>query len=120
MGEVEDLLASCSGEVREVAERLRALIKEVVPDAQERVHGGWQVIAYSCAPGMQGEFCAQSPQRTRINLEFYRGVDLPDPQHLLDGTGKKMRHVKVATAADAERPGLRELIGSAAGLARTG
>lgn len=122
MGEVEDLLAGCSVEVSEVAEKLRALIKVVAPDAQERVYGGWQVIAYtySCAPGMQGQFCAQSPQRTRVNLEFYRGADLPDPQHLLEGTGKNLRHVKITTPADVERPGLRELIASAAGLARAG
>ena len=30
-----------------------------------------------------------------MNLQFWRGIELTDPENLLEGTGKKMRHIKI-------------------------
>jgi hypothetical protein len=38
------------------------------------------------------------------------GAELPDPAGLLEGTGKKLRHAKVRSVEDAERPEIRALI----------
>ena len=35
-------------------------------------------------------------QRAHINLVFYHGASLPDPQHLLEGTGRQHRHIKIS------------------------
>ena len=53
------------------------------------------------------------PQRAWVNLGFYQGVGLPDPERLLDGAGVKMRHVKVRSLDDARRPALRALVAAA-------
>ena len=42
-----------------------------------------------------------------------RGVDLPDPEGLLEGTGKKIRHVKIMSAADAKKKAVKALRGQA-------
>lgn len=46
-------------------------------------------------------------------LGFYYGASLPDPGQLLEGTGKKLRHVKLADLAAADRPAVRDLLVSA-------
>src|SRR5512143_3771480 len=116
----ETLLSGYDPQVREAGYRLRALIRQLVPDAEERVYEGWQVIGYSLGQGMQSQFCAISPQKARINLQFARGTDLPDPCHMLEGSGKKMRHVRVTTPQDVEREGLPDVITAAAALVRSG
>ena len=53
------------------------------------------------------------PHTAWINLGFYKGTDLPDPKGLLEGTGARMRHVKIRTAKEAEQPAVRALIKAA-------
>jgi hypothetical protein len=59
---------------------------------------------------MSEHFCYLAPQRDRVNLGFFHGSDLPDPDGLLEGTGKKLRHVKVRSVEQAEFPATGELI----------
>jgi Domain of unknown function (DU1801) len=47
--------------------------------------------------------------KSHINLGFFHGIDLPDPQGMLQGTGKKLRHIKLASLDDAKRPEVRSL-----------
>ncbi len=50
------------------------------------------------------------PHASWVNLGFYKGADLKDPKTLMEGTGAKMRHVKIRSIEDADQPGLRALI----------
>ena len=59
---------------------------------------------------MKDNICLVVVYRDHVNLMFPRGVDLKDPQGLLAGTGKAMRHIKMFTADDIDRPGVRALI----------
>lgn len=45
-----------------------------------------------------------------MNLGFNHGASLSDTRGLLEGTGKALRHIKVHTLAEAEHPGLRQLL----------
>ncbi|EQD59689.1 protein containing DUF1801, partial [mine drainage metagenome] len=45
-----------------------------------------------------------------VGVEFWRGTSLRDPSHLLEGTGKNLRHVKLRTVADATNPEMRALV----------
>jgi hypothetical protein len=53
-----------------------------------------------------------------VGVEFWRGATVPDPHHLLEGTGENLRHVKVRTAAEAKAPELADLIRAAVELDR--
>jgi hypothetical protein len=57
---------------------------------------------------------ADNPMRDRVNLNFGDYETLPDPDHLLEGTGKGIRHVKIRSAADLRRPGVKALLQAAA------
>jgi len=47
------------------------------------------------------------------NVGFFQGATLPDPAHLLQGSGKRMRHVKLTPAAPADKTALTTLIHTA-------
>ena len=111
---VEQFLSSYEPEVRELARGARALVHRLVPDAKEKLLLPWRTIAY----GRTRKFCAVSPHKAWVNLQFHNGASLPDPSRLLEGTGKSMRHVKVTAPADLESRALAKLICAAAQLAK--
>jgi len=115
--DVEEFLSSLSPDVGEIARALRGRIRELVPDAVERRHGGWKIVGYSWDGSMKSSICAIAPHSKHVNLQFFRGTELEDPSGLLAGTGKSGRHVKLREASDVERPEVAELIRQAAELA---
>jgi hypothetical protein len=91
-----------------------------MPTATEKVYPGWKVIQYGTAADMKSVFAAISPQRERVNLGLANGVDLPDPDGLLEGDGKAIRHVKLTSPEAAGAPAVRDLIRGALQATRNG
>lgn len=50
---------------------------------------------------------------SHVNVGFFQGSSLPDPDRLLQGTGKFMRHVKLKPGRTANSSALRRLIEAA-------
>jgi hypothetical protein len=71
----------------------------------------WISVLYSTTEKrMRDNICLLVVYKDHVNLMFPRGVDLTDPRGLLEGAGKAMRHVKMLSLADIDRPGVRALI----------
>lgn len=51
--------------------------------------------------------------RTHVNVGFFRGAFLPDPDAVLEGTGKRMRHVKLRPGETTNTRALELLINAA-------
>ena len=51
--------------------------------------------------------------KNHMNLGFSYGADLPDPQNLLEGAGKLLRHIKITSSDQLEMPALRRLLAAA-------
>jgi hypothetical protein len=51
--------------------------------------------------------------RDHVNVGFFHGASLPDPARLLEGTGKRMRHVKLRPERPPDAPALDALIAAA-------
>jgi hypothetical protein len=117
---VDTFLKGYPPPVREIAVKAREVILSVMPNATEKVYPGWKVIQYGTAADMKSVFAAISPQRERVNLGLANGVDLPDPDGLLEGDGKAIRHVKLTSPEAAGAPALRELIRGALQATRNG
>ena len=49
-------------------------------------------------------------QKSHLNLGFYHGTSFEDPAGLLEGTGKKLRHVKISKMAEANNPAIATLL----------
>jgi hypothetical protein len=110
-GTFDELMDIAVPEMRPVAQRLREIVVDVDPDTVEVVRLGDRAATYGVGPKKMSEGYAYIlPHKNWVNLGFYKGADLPDPGGLLEGTGKMLRHVKVRTIEDAERPEIRALL----------
>ena len=107
---VEEILARQKPEVRAIAEALRTLVRRTAPHLKEEGKPGWGNIVYRG----RGVVCAISPHRGHVNLHFYQGASLEDPEGLLEGTGKALRHVKVRPSEEIPRQALVALVEQAA------
>jgi hypothetical protein len=59
---------------------------------------------------MSEHFCYISVSRNHINLGFMYGAELPDPETLLEGSGKLLRHVRINRLEQLSNPALRKLL----------
>src|SRR6267142_601006 len=114
--------------IADLALALREIILDEVPDASESIYQVYTVaIWFGFSGKMKDMFCYITTSTAHINLGFPRGTALPDPNHVLEGDGKTMRHIKFASERDLERPFVRryiqaaiEQVGSAAAAGGTG
>lgn len=108
--DLEQFLAQYAPDVRDLARKMRAVICEVMPDAIEQLDPPANLIGYGTDRTYQGLVCGITLHATYINLMFAKGTELPDPVHLLIGTGKRARHVKIRQPAEIENPAVRTLL----------
>lgn len=101
-----------------IAKALDRLIRSVVPNADSVVK--WGNACY-LIPREPKPLIFASIMETKAGLNLaLAGANLPDPDGLLEGTGKSMRHVKFKTVADAGRPALKDLIKQSAEIGLMG
>ncbi len=97
--------------IAELALALREIILDEVPDASESVYQVYTVaIWFGFSGKMKDMFCYITVHARHINLGFPRGASLPDPNRVLEGEGKAMRHIKFASIAELERNYVRRYI----------
>jgi hypothetical protein len=113
-------LSAYSPDMQAIALKMRTLILDALPDMIEQLDVSARIIGYGYDRTYKGMVCAIAPQTSSVNFMFSKGNLLPDPDGLLEGTGKLARHIKMRTLADLERPGVQTLLLSAATLTRDG
>jgi len=100
--------------ISDLALALREVILEEAPDASESIYQVYTVaIWFGFSGRMKDMFCYIATNAGHINLGFPRGSSLPDPNRVLEGEGKTMRHIKFRNHGDLERPFLRRYIQAA-------
>jgi hypothetical protein len=80
-------------------------MRECGDDVRELIHDGCPVACVGDAP-----FGYVNVFKAHVNVGFFCGTGLEDPAGLLEGTGKRMRHVKVKPGADLNVAALSALI----------
>jgi hypothetical protein len=78
----------------EIIARVRKIILEAAPQAKESIK--WAQPVYES----NGPFAYIKAFNNDVNFGFWRGVDIKDPKGLLQGSGSKMRHVKITGIND--------------------
>ena len=111
--ELEPFIAPYSPVIQQLALKLRALIREVVPEAIDQLDAPAHLIGYGLDRTYKGLICGITLHKAHINLMFARGTDLPDPAGLLVGTGKRARHITIQQMADLENPAIETLLRAA-------
>lgn len=77
-------------------------------DLRECLHDGYPTV---CAD--DAAFAYVAAFRAHANLGFFHGAALDDPAGLLQGSGKRMRHVKLHPGRPPDDAALRHLIAAA-------
>ena len=110
-GTFNDTISGSSAEMQRIAEGLRQLIIDVYPDVIEVPWPKQRIIGYGVGPKKMSEhFCYIGMYKEHVNLGFYYGAELDDLEGLMEGTGKKLRHIKVSDINQIKAPSLRDLI----------
>lgn len=86
------------------------VVVEALPAAVVRFDPGSGLLAVGLSSAMRDLLFALIPHRDRLNLQLADGVDLPDPARLIEGTGKRIRHVKIQSVEDARSPAVRAIV----------
>lgn len=109
-GQIDAFISQASPTVRPVLRDLRELVRKELPEAKEELKWGRPVYS------LNHIVCYLAAASDHANLGFYRGIELRDPKGLLEGDGKKLRHIKVFTREEIRRQWYRTLIRQAARL----
>ena len=111
---LEEMTAAFDPHVRDLASRTRSLIVDVYPEVVEVPWPRQNVAGYGIGPKKMSEhFCYIALYKDHLNLGFNQGAELPDPEGLLEGPGKMLRHTKIAETEDLHCPALRRLLEAA-------
>jgi hypothetical protein len=105
---IEIWMRDHSGPLGVIAQRWFEVMRDCGDDVRELLHDGHPTACVGDAAfGYVNAFTAH------VNVGFFRGAEIADPQHLLEGTGKFMRHVKLRPETDVDAIALTKLIATA-------
>jgi hypothetical protein len=93
----------------------RRTVLAAAPQANELIYDAYNAVttAYAFSEHLKHAFCHVAAFRDHVNLGFNDGANLPDPEQQLVGSGRKIRHIGIASLADLRRPGVRDLLRAA-------
>lgn len=110
---VDAYIAGFPGWRGESAAAARDTILAVVPDA--RVSIKWSQPVFES----NGPFAYIKVFRSTVNVGFWRGAELDDPDGLLSGDGDRMRHLKLTGPGQLDTDRLAAWVGAAVALNAT-
>ena len=90
---------------------LREYILELYPDSNELLYHTHALTAvFSISEKLSDAFCMLPIYTNHLNLGFNKGTLLKDPNKLLTGTGKLIRHIDVKKSSDYRNSAVKTLI----------
>jgi len=92
-----------------------AKLRPRFPGAVEMVYDKANALAIGFCPNERASDAinAIATYTKWINLYFFEGDALPDPERLLQGTGSMVRNIRITSAADLDRPAVKALMAEA-------
>jgi hypothetical protein len=97
-----------SGELGVIAREWFEVMRACGTDVRELLHDGHPTACVADAA-----FGYVNAFKAHVNVGFFRGAELADPERLLEGTGRLMRHVKLRPGCSVNATALRKLIETA-------
>ncbi len=105
---IEAWMNEHSGELGAIAQHWFEVMRNCGDDVRELLHDGHPTACVADAA-----FAYVNAFRAHVNVGFFRGAELADPNGLLEGTGKFMRHVKLRPEGEVDARTLLKLIDTA-------
>lgn len=95
---IDDLIGPYPPPIRDTVDRLRRIVLEIAPDANQQVNPGWRNISYSHSN--VGYYCGIFPFEDRVDLIFEFGALLPDHEGILQGDARQVRFLRFYRLSD--------------------
>jgi hypothetical protein len=106
--EIDAWLGEPDDALRRIARAWFEHLRGCGADVRELIHDGCPVACVEDAP-----FGYVNVFRAHVNVGFFYGATLDDPARLLEGAGKRMRHVKLRRDQQVNAAALSELVAAA-------
>ena len=107
-------IAKYTPEIGALAQKALAKMRARLPGAIQLVYDNYNALAIGFSPTERSSdvifSIALYPRWVSL---FFFGADLPDPQKLLKGSGKQVRHIVLESAADLDKPAVKALMNRA-------
>ncbi len=94
-----------SGALGVIARHWFGVMRDCGDDVRELLHDGHPTACVGDAA-----FGYVNAFKAHVNVGFFRGAEIADPERLLEGSGKFMRHVKLRPESDVDATALTKLI----------
>jgi hypothetical protein len=105
---IEIWMREHSNDLGAIAQRWFEVMRDCGDDVRELLHDGHPTACVGDAA-----FAYVNAFKAHVNVGFFRGAEIADPERLLEGTGKFMRHVKLRPERDVDAAALTRLIETA-------
>lgn len=108
---IETLFQGNPPDIQQLAREARDLVLSVSPEAHEDIETSWGgYLLFKQVAGAGTTVCWLSLHKKHVSIGFSNGTEMADPEGLLQGSGKRQRHVKIKTSSDLAKPALRTLL----------
>ena len=99
-------------EIRDMALQLRALVLAEMAPCYENIYDAYSAVAigYGTSDRLSDGIFHIAVYSKGVNLGFNNGATLADPKGILEGTGNRIRHIKIRKPSDIARPEVRAYI----------
>ena len=110
--QVAAFIARFDPPVAKLARAARAALRKRWPTAVELVYDNYNALAIGWSPSerMSDVFVSLAIYSRAVNLYFMYGVELPDPDKLLQGSGNRGRFLRLDRLAQLEEPAVDALL----------
>ena len=113
--ELDAIISGRGPEMAKLTKAVLAKMRERLPGSVEMVYDkkNTLVIGFCSADRASNVINSIATYTRWINLYFFEGDTLPDPEGLLQGSGSMVRSIRVTSAADLDKPAVKALIAEA-------
>ena len=108
--EIEDFLSGYHEKVFANAMLLREVLFANLPGIIEQLDIPAKMVGYCYGQKYAELICVIIPSKKGLKLGFNRGVDLTDPDKLLEGTGKISRYVQIKSTEQINSASIKQLL----------
>ena len=113
------LLADRSHMVGETALQVRSMVRKLAPGCSELFYKTYAVSDVFTFSGKLGQaFMHIAVYSKHINLGFNQGSKLSDPDGMLTGSGKLIRHIRIDSLEVAKKKNVKQLMRAAVVMGR--
>lgn len=117
--QLDSIIVRRSPEMAKLMKAVLAKLRPWFPGAVEMVYDKKNALVIGFCPDERASdvITSVAVYSKWLNLYFFEGDALPDPEGLLQGSGAMVRHIRVTSADDLDRPAVKALIAHALKLA---